>query len=599
MKRHFSTLLSVLLVAVMILAMVPAAVSAAATKVATFEFGADGATGHADGSDVGTSKSYTEGGYTLALTGASKVFSGAKDETGKSCLKLGTSSTVGTFSFIVANDVTQVIIYVAKYKAKDTTIDINGTQTVISTSSNDGSYTPVTVDTTTNKTVTFATVSGKCRCMINTIEFYTGTASGGTTPTPPPTPTYVSITEALAATDGANIYTEGVITFIDGGNVFIHDGTAGICAYFNPADSTLAVGDKIKVSGSRDEYKGLPEVASATVEENSSSNNSISYTTTTLAALAADTSKSLLLKPVKITGVQVSDISGTTVTVTDGTNSMQIYKCPELTGIDAGDTININKAVIGIYNNYQIRVNSASDIEFVADGSVAAPTYVSISEARAANSGDIVYTEGVIILIDGSNLYIYDGTAGICARLSAADSTLAVGDKVKVKGTRGAYNGLEQLNPTSIEEKGTSNNAITYSASTIAAILADVSTGALESTPVKLENVVIGEINTSGNTAVTDANGNTINIYKIPALTGIEEGDTVTINAVVSDYNGYQLRVASASDITLATGGNQGGNQGGGSASTGDATAIALIVAAVATVTLAGVYFTKKRTLAD
>lgn len=136
-----------------------------------FEFGNNGATGHVDGNDIGKSKSYTSGAYTLTLTNVSKVYDGAKDEKGTSALKLGTSSVVGTFTFTVADDVTEVIFKVAKYKAKTTKVTINGTQYTINTSSNDGAYTEIKIDTTTTKTITFATVSGACRAMIDSITF--------------------------------------------------------------------------------------------------------------------------------------------------------------------------------------------------------------------------------------------------------------------------------------------------------------------------------------------------------------------------------------------------------------------------------------------
>lgn len=147
------------------------------TTLATFDFGANGTTGHADGSEIQSGKSYTEGSCTLTLNDVSKVYDGAKDETGVSCLKMGTSSVVSSFTFTVPDNVTSVVIYVAMYKAKTTKITINGgTAQSITTSSNDGAYTPITVDTTVTKTITVATVSGACRAMIDKIEFI-GTAA--------------------------------------------------------------------------------------------------------------------------------------------------------------------------------------------------------------------------------------------------------------------------------------------------------------------------------------------------------------------------------------------------------------------------------------
>lgn len=143
------------------------------TTLATFEFGDDVDTStHKDGSDIGTSKDFTSGDYTLSLTEASKVSDGANDATGKSCLKLGTSSVVGSFVFTVSDEVTKVKIYVAGYKANTAQISVNGGDTqTISTCSNNGEYTEIEVDTTTNKTVSFTTVASGYRVMIDKIVF--------------------------------------------------------------------------------------------------------------------------------------------------------------------------------------------------------------------------------------------------------------------------------------------------------------------------------------------------------------------------------------------------------------------------------------------
>lgn len=140
--------------------------------LATFEFGADGEASHKDGSDLGSSKTYTEGGYSLALTSMSKVYGSARDAKGNSCIKLGTSSEVGTFTFEVSDEVTKVVIYVAKYKDKTTKVDINGTQPTINTLSDNGEYTSIEIDTSSTKTITFTTVSGGYRCMINSVEYW-------------------------------------------------------------------------------------------------------------------------------------------------------------------------------------------------------------------------------------------------------------------------------------------------------------------------------------------------------------------------------------------------------------------------------------------
>ena len=145
-------------------------VEVTAKTLATFEFGANGSASHNDGTEKNT-YSETSNGYTLNLTSMSKVYSGARDAKGNSCIKLGTSSAVGSFTMTVPSDVVKVVFKVAKYKANASKISINGTNYTLSNSSNDGAYDVIEIDTTTTKTITFATVSGGVRAMVNSVVF--------------------------------------------------------------------------------------------------------------------------------------------------------------------------------------------------------------------------------------------------------------------------------------------------------------------------------------------------------------------------------------------------------------------------------------------
>ena len=144
--------------------------SSGESKTLTFEFGANGAAAHKDGDDLGASKSYTVDGYTLNLTGMTKVFGPAYDAKGNSCIKLGTSSKAGSFQFTVPENVESVVIYVAAYKAKTATVKVNETSYVLVGKSDNGQYDAITVDTSTTKTISFSVTSGY-RAMINTIVF--------------------------------------------------------------------------------------------------------------------------------------------------------------------------------------------------------------------------------------------------------------------------------------------------------------------------------------------------------------------------------------------------------------------------------------------
>ena len=151
-----------------------------ASQNITFELGADGSASHSDGSSK-TSYSETVSGYTLSLTASAQFYTGARDAKGNGAIKLGSGKNAGGFSFQVPDDVTSVIIKVAGYKANTGKISINGgaTQT-ISTLSNNGAYTDVVVDTSTDKTVSFTTMSSGYRVMVNSITYVVESSGGGT-----------------------------------------------------------------------------------------------------------------------------------------------------------------------------------------------------------------------------------------------------------------------------------------------------------------------------------------------------------------------------------------------------------------------------------
>ena len=69
----------------------------------------------------------------------------------------------------VDESVDYVVFYVARYKANDCVVDINGTVTTVTTHSEDGEYTEIRVDTTTTKTIVFTTTDAGKRAMIDTI----------------------------------------------------------------------------------------------------------------------------------------------------------------------------------------------------------------------------------------------------------------------------------------------------------------------------------------------------------------------------------------------------------------------------------------------
>ena len=188
-----------------------------------------------------------------------------------------------------------------------------------------------------------------------------------------------------------------------------------------------------------------------------------------------------------------------------------------------------------------------------------APSVMTIAAARALAIDEYAQVQGVVVFIDGRNIYIQDATAGIDLYLNnnTVPADLALGDMVMAYGKLAEFRGLLELSGINGNDENqfsilSTGNDLPESVATIADILADYENGVnmLQSTRVKIENATVGEINNGGNTPITQ-DGNTFNIYKLPVVDGLEEGDVVTVTGVIGCYNAPQLRVAYASDVEI------------------------------------------------
>ena len=182
-------------------------------------------------------------------------------------------------------------------------------------------------------------------------------------------------------------------------------------------------------------------------------------------------------------------------------------------------------------------------------------TPMSIAEAKALQLNEFAMVEGVVTFIDDRNVYVQDETAGIVLYLNKAASNLAVGDQVQAYGKRATANGLIELtgiNPADYTRFNivSSGNELPLAVMTIEECL-EGAADELQSTRVLIENAVIGVIHPNGNTSLTQGESS-MNIYKIPALEGIEANDHVNVIAVIGYYNNPRLRVAFATDVEVA-----------------------------------------------
>ena len=174
-----------------------------------------------------------------------------------------------------------------------------------------------------------------------------------------PEPETSTIAEALAGEANTEFTVKGVVTLVDGKNIYIQDETGGICLYFGTAPSDIALGDTLIGTGARDTYNGLPELKNAAYEK--SSGLTLTPKATTIDALTeAD-----ICTYVKITDLEVTGVSGTTISLKDAEeHTIQIYKAVlGETELKEGDKIDFTGAVGIFKTTLQLRNTLASEIK--------------------------------------------------------------------------------------------------------------------------------------------------------------------------------------------------------------------------------------------
>ena len=466
-------------------------------------------------------------------------------------------------------------------------------------------------------------------------------------------PTVITIAAARALALNEYALVQGIVTFIDGTNIYVQDETAGIDLYLNSGTvpSGLALGDKVQAYGKRAVYKGLVELSginggSADQFSVISTGNTLPLVEKTIAEILTDHAGTQMLQStrVKIVNATIGTIntSGNTP-LTQGESTTNIYKVPTLDNISEGDNVDVI-GVIGCYNAPQLRVAYASDVTIheTPMETVATPTFspvagtyteaqnvtiacategasiyytldgtdpgmlatgmngmlyenaiaisetttvkaiavkqgmnpseiasalytietgpqlVTIAAARALALNEYALVQGIVTFIDGKNVYVQDETAGIDLFLNAnAPATLAIGDKVQAYGKRAVFKGLVELSGINANEASqfsviSTGNTLPVAVKTIAEINADAAgTNMLQSTRVKIIDATVGTINTGGNTPITQET-NSLNIYKMPVVEGLLEGDIATVIGVIGCYNTLQLRIATAADVTYS-----------------------------------------------
>ncbi len=357
--------------------------------------------------------------------------------------------------------------------------------------------------------------------------------------TAPSEPAIVTIAEALAGESGAEFTVKGVVTLVDGKNIYLQDSTGAMCVYMAATPADIALGDTIIGTGKRGEYNGLQQLSGGTYEKS----EGLTLTARPVAYLS-DLTEADVASYVSIPCLEITAVSGTTLTLKDGRgNTMKTYKSVlGDTAYAVGDMVNFTGAVGIFKTTLQLRNTLATEFSAYVE-----PEHVTIAEALAGESGAEFTVKGVVTLVDGKNIYIEDATDAMCVYMAAAPGDIILGDTIIATGKRGVYNGLEQLS-SGAYVKGA---GLTLTAR-------EVTVGALTTADVAHYVKITGlEITAVNGTALTlkDAAGSSIVTYKsVLGDTAYAVGDTIDFTGAVGIFKTtLQLRNTLASEIVLVS----------------------------------------------
>lgn len=225
----------------------------------------------------------------------------------------------------------------------------------------------------------------------------------------------IASARALAVNEYALV--QGIVTFIDGRNIYVQDATAGIDLFFNSntVPTTLAIGDMVKAYGKVAVYNGLVELSSINGgNENQflvlSSGNPLPLAVKTIAEILEDAAGDNMLQS---TRVQIVDaICGTINTanntpITQGESTLNLYKMPAVEGLLENDIVTVI-GVLGCYNAPQLRVNSADDVTFTHPAGITVnPTALSGFNYVYEEGPSTVKTFNISAISLGAPTYIY------------------------------------------------------------------------------------------------------------------------------------------------------------------------------------------------
>jgi DNA/RNA endonuclease YhcR with UshA esterase domain len=272
----------------------------------------------------------------------------------------------------------------------------------------------------------------------------------------------ISIGDARERGDGASVEVEGVVTVNQGvfdfnaRDTFVQDGTGGVHLWGLDGELGLQEGDSVRVSGVMDTFNDARQLSVVSITELGTGTIPMPRPVTGEVVNGFEYDGQLAVTgPVTVVSVQVFGFDAHNVTVEDEDGTTFIVRMDSPNEIpsefwEVGDTHVITGVLARFRADGQIKPRGFQDVTGRMD----------IADARAAQDGEAVFVEGVVLADQGvydfqdRDTYIQDATGGV--RLWQLDSGLGLdeGDSVRVSGTMSTFRNERQLDVASISELG-------------------------------------------------------------------------------------------------------------------------------------------------
>lgn len=172
-------------------------------------------------------------------------------------------------------------------------------------------------------------------------EYQPGSASYSLTVTAGP----ASIADVIAAEDDDDVYTQGIVAQVNAKGFIITDGTNNLLVYQN-ASPSVVVGQSVKVSGRRDTYNSIPQIASPTITKGATGQDVVR--TTLITITSANATEFTTSAYVSLTGTL--SISGNyyNITIDGSTTKGSLYQVVSSATYSAGELADLNGATIKV-----------------------------------------------------------------------------------------------------------------------------------------------------------------------------------------------------------------------------------------------------------